>query len=78
MAARKKAEPKPAISPERLAEIQADAHSGSNWASEVEYGPACVCGAFHEGSTVTSHNQVIYKGACYRHEQVRGSRVAGD
>lgn len=44
MAARKKTD-RPAISPERLEEIRASAHSGANWASLVDYGPACVCGA---------------------------------
>lgn len=53
MATRKKAD-KPPIEPERLAEIQADARSGRNWASEVGYGPACLCG----------HPK---KGKCYRH-----------
>jgi hypothetical protein len=76
MAARKKAEPKPAIDPERAAQIAADARSGINWASAVSYGPACVCGAFKEGSTVTSWGRVVYKGACYNHETVRGSRHA--
>lgn len=73
--ASKKAEPKPAIDPERAAQIAADARSGTNWASTTTYGPACVCGAFKEGSTVTSWGTVIYKGACYRHETVRGSRI---
>ena len=42
---------KAAISPERLAEIAADAHSGRNWAQETvkgptgTHGPTCVCGA---------------------------------
>lgn len=40
----KKAASKPAISPERLEEIRASARSGTNWASEVNYGPACLCG----------------------------------
>lgn len=43
MAAKKAA--KPPISPERLAEIQADAASGRNWAEEADYGPTCICGA---------------------------------
>lgn len=76
MAAKKKAEPKPAIDAERAAQIAADARSGINWASTVAYGPACVCGAFHEGSTVSSWGRLVYKGACYRHETVRGSRHA--
>lgn len=48
-------------------EIRSDARSGRNWASEVGYGPACVCGAFLEGSAVTSWGQRIEKGRCYRH-----------
>lgn len=53
---------------DRNAQIAADARSGRNWASEHEYGPACLCGAFPEGSTVTSWGQTIEKGKCYRHE----------
>lgn len=49
------------------AQIAADAHSGTNWASQVGYGPACICGAFYEGSTITSWGQQIEKGKCYRH-----------
>src|SRR5690606_34093104 len=60
MAAKKKAD-KPAISPERLEEIRADARSGRNWASEHEYGPACVCGAFPQGATVTSWGRLLLK-----------------
>lgn len=48
-------------------EIRSDARSGRNWASEVDYGPACACGAFLEGSTVTSWGRTIEKGKCYRH-----------
>lgn len=76
MAAKEKAESKPAIDPERAAQIATDARSGTNWASTVNYGPACACGAFHEGATIRSWGQLIYKGACYRHETVRGSRHA--
>lgn len=36
---------KAAISPERAAEIAADARSGRNWAEELNYGAACCCGA---------------------------------
>lgn len=75
MAARKAAD-KPAISPERLEEIRRDARSGTNWASGHEYGPACVCGAFLTGSTVTSWSHVVEKGRCYRHGTTQGSRVA--
>lgn len=53
MATRKKAD-KPPIDPSRLAEIIRDARSGTNWASELNYGPACLCG----------HPK---KGQCYRH-----------
>lgn len=56
--------------------ISADARSGRNWASEVGYGPACVCGAFLEGSTVTSWGHVTEKGRCHRHGVTQGSRVA--
>lgn len=77
MAARKKAD-KPPIDPERLAEIRADARSGRNWASEREYGPACVCGAFLSGSTVTSWGHVVEKGRCHRHGATQGSRIARD
>lgn len=61
---------------ERGAQIAADARSGINWASRYEYGPACVCGAFPEGSTVTSWGQLIEKGQCHRHGVTQGSRVA--
>lgn len=53
MATRKKTD-KPPIDPERLAEIQADAASGANWASQLNYGPACLCG----------HPKKV---RCYRH-----------
>ena len=33
------------ISPERLEEIRADAHSGRNWAHEAGTPPVCTCGA---------------------------------
>lgn len=75
MASRKAAD-KPAISPERLEEIRADARSGRNWAAEHTYGPACVCGAFLPGSTVTSWGQVVEKGRCYRHGTTQASRLA--
>ena len=75
MATKKKAD-KPAISEERLAEIRADARSGRNWASESTYGPACVCGAFLPGATVTSWGQLIPKGVCHRHGVTQGSRLA--
>lgn len=75
MATRKKAD-KPAIEAARVEEIRAAARSGRNWASENEYGPACVCGAFIEGSTVTSHGRVVEKGRCYRHGTTQGSRIA--
>lgn len=61
---------------ERGAQIAADARSGRNWASEHEYGPACVCGAFPEGSTVTSWGRLIPKGYCHRHGTTQGSRIA--
>jgi hypothetical protein len=73
--ATKKAD-KPAISPERVEEIRADARSGRNWAAEHTYGPACVCGAFLDGSTVTSWGFLIQKGWCHRHGTSQGSRIA--
>lgn len=73
--ASKKAD-KPAISPDRLEEIRADARSGRNWVSDVEYGPACVCGAFLPGSTVTSWGRIVPKGACHRHGAIQPSRLA--
>lgn len=33
------------ITPERAAEIRAEAKSGRNWAEEAAYGAACTCGA---------------------------------
>jgi hypothetical protein len=33
-----------AITPERAAEIAAQARSGTNWAEVVNYGGACICG----------------------------------
>lgn len=38
------------ISPERVAEIIADGRSGRNWASELNMGPACVCGLRKNGT----------------------------
>lgn len=61
---------------DRGAQIAADARSGRNWASEVDYGPACACGAFLDGSTVTSWGRVVPKGQCYRHGVVQYSRIA--
>lgn len=60
----------------RVKEIRASARSGTHWADEVEVGPACVCGAFLEGSTVTSWGDTVEKGRCYRHGVTRGSRIA--
>jgi hypothetical protein len=77
VAARKKVD-KPAISPERSEEIDRDARSGVNWASRVDYGPACVCGAFLEGSAVTSWGREVEKGRCHRHGITQGSRIAGE
>jgi len=51
---------------ERGAQIAADARSGTNWASQVDYGPACVCGAFLRGPA-------LEKGKCYRHGITRGA-----
>lgn len=59
----------------RGAQIAADARSGTNWASEYEYGPACVCGAFLPGSTVTSWGRTIPKGECHRHGVTQASRL---
>lgn len=61
---------------ERGAQIAADARSGTNWANQYQYGPACVCGAFLPGSTVTSWGQEIPKGVCHRHGVTQGSRLA--
>lgn len=61
---------------ERGAQIAADARSGRNWASEHTYGPACVCGAFPPGATVTSWGQTVEKGRCHRHGTTQGSRIA--
>lgn len=61
---------------ERGARIAADARSGTNWASQLQYGPACVCGAFPTGSTVTSWGRVVEKGTCHRHGVTRGSKIA--
>lgn len=65
--------PKPVvhqISEARLAEIRADAHSGTNWASKLDPGSACACGAGER----TQLAAVAFKGAfgvptgsCYRH-----------
>lgn len=58
------------ISPERLAEISADAHSGRNWASESPVRPACLCGA---GSRTQDAAQALKglhgrpSGLCPRH-----------
>lgn len=56
MAAKKKTE-KPAISPERVEEIRASARSGTNWASVVNYGPACECGHLHGNCKITAHRK---------------------
>lgn len=61
---------------ERGAQIAADARSGTNWASQVNYGPACVCGAFLPGAVVTSWGREVAKGACHRHKTVQASRLA--
>lgn len=60
----------------RGAQIAADARSGRNWASELDYGPACVCGAFPAGSTVTHAGTTTLKGICHRHGTYQPSRVA--
>lgn len=60
---------------ERGAQIAADARSGINWASSYQYGPACVCGAFLTGSTVTSWGREVQKNQCYLHGQSRGSQI---
>lgn len=73
MATKKKAD-KPPIDPERAEAIKADARSGINWASEVQYGPACTCGAFLPDSTVTSWGSVVLKAECHRHGVVQPSR----
>lgn len=75
MAAKKKTD-RPPIEEERAKEIAADARSGSHWAEQVNYGPACVCGAFLEGSTVTSWGIEVKKGECHRHGITRGSGIA--
>ena len=77
MAAKKPAaKPKPVIDDDRAAQIRADARSGTNWAEGVNYGPACVCGAFKADTTVTSWGRRLYKGACYRHGIIQHSRIA--
>ena len=78
MATRKKAADKPAIDPERLAEIIRDAKSGTNWASEHGNPPPCLCGAFPEGSMVTSWGQTIPKGHCHRHGTTQANRLQAD
>lgn len=60
----------------RAAQIAADARSGTNWASQHTYGPACVCGAFLTGSMITSWGRPVLKGICHRHGVARGSRIA--
>lgn len=60
---------------ERGAQIAADARSGTNWASESTYGPACVCGAFLPGSVVISWGRAVQKGECHRHGVTRGSQI---
>lgn len=65
-----------AITPERAAEIRSQALSGTNWAAEADHGPACACGAFLEGSTVTSWGSTVEKGECHRHGTTQGSRIA--
>lgn len=57
------------------AQIAADARSGTNWALEVGYGPACVCGAFKEDSTVTHNGYTVLKTICHRHGIARGSQI---
>lgn len=61
---------------ERGAQIAADARSGTNWASQYHYGPACVCGAFLPGSTVNSWGRIVEKGECHRHGVTQASRLA--
>lgn len=39
----------------RLMEIRADAWRASNWASVVNYGPACSCGLRRSGGTCARH-----------------------
>lgn len=60
----------------RVDQIRADARSGTNWASELDYGPACVCGAFPAGSTVTHAGTTTLKGICHRHGTYQPSRIA--
>lgn len=43
------------IAPDRLMEIRADAWRSSNWASVVNYGPACSCGLRRSGGTCARH-----------------------
>lgn len=53
--ATRKAANKPQLSEARVEEIRASARSGINWASEVNYGPAC------------THGLRAAKGECFRH-----------
>lgn len=59
----------------RGAQIDADARSGTNWASLVGYGSACACGAFREGETVTSQGWIIPKAWCHRHGVMQPNRI---
>lgn len=43
------------IEPARLVEIRADAWRTANWASVVNYGPACSCGLSRFGGTCARH-----------------------
>lgn len=53
--ATRKAANKPQLSEARVEEIRASARSGTNWALEVDYRPACTCGLR------------AARGECYRH-----------
>lgn len=58
MVSRRRGSQGPQISPERLAEIEADARSGIHWADVYVYGPACACG-------------LVKAERCYRHDTVQ-------
>lgn len=86
MTTRRKSD-KPAISPERLAEIQADARSGTNWAAEHGYGATCACGAgwrTQEAAVALKGVHGIPTGLCYRHQggtvqrNPQGTRYPGE
>lgn len=65
--ATKSTKSKPAVSPERMEEIRASARSGTNWAAEVGYGPACTCGMKPDAGHASVLGVKVERGVCYRH-----------